>query len=246
MIELSASEVAFLVEGSVTGIEDPNVTTLDAVVTDSRQVTPGSLFVAIRGENSDGHDHAEAAIAGGAHAVLAERELCGSDGTPLPCIVVPDSTRALGDLARGYLTRLRDTGDITVVGITGSVGKTTTKDLAAQVLAANGPVVAPVRSFNNEIGLPMTVLRADATTTTLVLEMGADAPGNIAYLTSIAPLDIACVLVVGNAHLGGMGGIDGVAQEKGTILDGVVAGGGPCSTATIPGWRRCQRAAATF
>lgn len=237
MIALTAAQVAALAGGTLTlpdgvAAEDVVVT---SVVTDSREVTPGALFVAIAGEHVDGHDHAAGAVAAGASLVLTERSLASSDsapdtapdtapdGEPLPSVQVADSVRALGELARGVLARLRERpeGAPRVLAMTGSVGKTTTKDLLAQVFAADGPTVAPVRSFNNEVGLPVTVLRCTEETRTLVLEMGADAPGNIDYLTAIAPPDVAAVLVVGSAHLAGMGGIDGVAHEKAAIVRGL-------------------------
>ncbi len=201
------------------------------VVTDSRQVGPGSLFVALTGEHADGLDYAAAAVASGAVAVLAEREPTGPDG-PLPAVVVPDATEALGRLAQAALADLRaaaaepgGTG-LSVVAVTGSVGKTTTKDLLAQVLGAAGPTVAPVRSFNNEIGLPLTVLTADTQTRYLVLEMGASAPGDLDYLVGIAPPDGAVVLAVGHAHLGGFGGgLDDVARAKAELVTGLAPGG---------------------
>src|SRR5699024_824263 len=115
--------------------------------------------------------------------------------------------------------------DLKDVAVTGSVGKTTTKDLLAQVLATLGNVIAPPASFNNEIGLPLTVLRADAQTRVLVLEMGADGPGNLTYLTSIAPPDVAIVLVVGRAHLGGFGSIEGIAEAESELVRGLRPGG---------------------
>ena len=201
------------------------------VVTDSRQVEPGSLFVALMGEHTDGLDHAAGAVAAGAVAVLCDREPSGDDG-PLPAVVVPDTTAALGRLAQAALADLREAATepggsgLRVVAVTGSVGKTTTKDLLAQVLGAAGPTVAPVRSFNNEIGLPLTALTADAQTRYLVLEMGASAPGDLDYLTRIAPPDVAVVLAVGHAHLGGFGGtLDDVARAKSELVTGLAPGG---------------------
>ena len=145
-------------------------------------------------------------------------------------VVVEDTVVALGALARTHLAGLRqaaaDRGQcLTVVAMTGSVGKTTTKDLTRQLLAASGPTVAPRASFNNEIGLPLTVLEADEHTRYLVLEMGASGPGHIAYLTDIAPLDAAGVLMIGHAHLGGFGSIEGVAAAKAEIIAGLLPGG---------------------
>ncbi|MCL3860125.1 UDP-N-acetylmuramoyl-tripeptide--D-alanyl-D-alanine ligase [Actinotalea sp. K2] len=222
MIDLSAEQVAAATGGRLIG--DPQTVVTGPVVSDSRQVVPGALFAALPGDQVDGHEYAERAVATGAVLVLATRAIEGPDG-PLPVVVVPDVTVALGDLARSVLGRLRSAGDIQVVAITGSVGKTTTKDVLAQVLRPAGPTVWPEASFNNEIGLPLTVLRADATTRFLVLEMGASGIGHIDYLTAIARPDVAVVLVVGSAHLGEFGGIDAVARAKAEIVTGLVPGG---------------------
>lgn len=231
MIALTAAEVARATGGTLHGIDEATVVT-GPVVTDSRQVEPGGLFVALAGEHVDGHDFAPTAVQAGAAAVLAARALTAADGTLLPTVVVPDVEVALGELARDVLVRLRDAAaapggsGLRVVGVTGSVGKTTTKDLLAQLCGAAGPTVAPVRSFNNEIGLPLTVLRADESTRFLVLEMGASGPGHLTYLTRIAPPDVAVVLVVGHAHLGGFGGgIDDVARAKSEIVAGLLPDG---------------------
>ncbi|MFC8191839.1 UDP-N-acetylmuramoyl-tripeptide--D-alanyl-D-alanine ligase [Cellulomonas sp. NPDC057328] len=229
MIALTAAEIAAATGGALSGTA-PGTVVAGPVVVDSREVLPGGLFVALPGEHVDGHDFAAGAVAAGAALVLAARPLDGPDG-PLPCVVVPDVERALGDLARDVLARLREAAvepggsGLRVVGVTGSVGKTTTKDLLAQLCGAAGPTVAPVRSFNNEIGLPLTVLRADEATRFLVLEMGASGPGHLTYLTDIAPPDVSVVLVVGQAHLGGFGGIDAVARAKAEIVAGLVPGG---------------------
>lgn len=207
------------------------------VVTDSRLVGPGALFVAVAGERTDGHAHVGRAAAAGAVAALvsdvdaarAALAQAGPDVAPPVLLRVDDTVEALGELARGHLADLRACGDLRVVAMTGSVGKTTTKDLARQLLAHQAPTVAPVASFNNEIGLPLTVLRTDADTRHLVLEMGASGPGHIAYLTRIAPLDAAAVLVVGHAHMGGFGSIGGVADAKAEILRGLV----PTGTAVL-------------
>ncbi|BDZ43843.1 UDP-N-acetylmuramoyl-tripeptide--D-alanyl-D-alanine ligase [Paraoerskovia sediminicola] len=190
-----------------------------SVVVDSRLVADGSLFVAVPGDRVDGHDFAAGAVEAGAALVLAQREL------DVPCVVVDDVQTALGALARVVLERLRHGSDLRVVAVTGSVGKTTTKDLLGAVLAPEGPTVVPAGSFNNEVGLPLTVLRADASTRFLVLEMGADRIGNLTYLTSVAPPDVAVVLVVGSAHVEGFGGIEGVATAKGELVSGLAPGG---------------------
>lgn len=223
------SQVAAAVGGRLIGAE---ATVSGPVVTDSRQAEPGSLFVAVAGERTDGHAHLAQAAAGGAvGALISDLPAAGAAlegaGSELGLIVVPDTVEALGALARAHLADLRAArpGGLSVVAMTGSVGKTTTKDLTRQLLAADGPTVAPRASFNNEIGLPLTVLQTDEDTRHLVLEMGASGPGHIAYLTDIAPLDGAAVLMIGHAHMGGFGSIEGVARAKAEILDGLVAGG---------------------
>ncbi|WP_062134655.1 UDP-N-acetylmuramoyl-tripeptide--D-alanyl-D-alanine ligase [Demequina aestuarii] len=213
MRPLTAQWIANAVGGELAADVDAEVTSVEK---DSRDVAPGALYVAFVGERVDGHEYAPRAFEAGAALALVSEPVAG------PHVLVDDVTDALGRLAQAYLALLRTEGDITVIGVTGSNGKTTTKDLLAQVL---DDAVAPVGSFNNEIGLPLTVLRADAGTRHLVLEMGASAPGDLAYLTRIAPLDIAVVLTVGTAHLGGYGSAEGLAAEKATLLDGLVPRG---------------------
>ncbi|GIG54285.1 UDP-N-acetylmuramoyl-tripeptide--D-alanyl-D-alanine ligase [Demequina activiva] len=213
MRPVTAQWIANAVSGELAAEVDALITSVEK---DSREVLPGALYVAFVGERVDGHDYAPQAFASGASLALVSQPVAG------PHVLVEDVAAALGRLARAYLALLRTEGDLTVVGITGSNGKTSTKDLLAQILPA---VVAPVGSFNNEIGLPLTVLRADPDTRHLVLEMGASAPGDLAYLTDIAPLDIAVVLTVGSAHLGGYGSPEALAEEKATLLDGLVPGG---------------------
>jgi UDP-N-acetylmuramoyl-tripeptide--D-alanyl-D-alanine ligase len=220
MIPLSAAEIATVTGGTVTGgtagqAADARVT--GPVVIDSRQVTPGALFAALPGEHVDGHDYAGTAAGQGAAAILATRPL---PEVPVPVIVVADVTAALGMLAKAVLRRLPGA---TVIGITGSSGKTSTKDLTAQVVERLGPTIAPADSLNNEIGLPLTVLRADSSTKYLVLEMSARGIGHIAYLTGIAPPRIAAVLNVGRAHAGEFGSIDAVAKAKGEIVEALPA-----------------------
>lgn len=205
------------------GTSHPPVIT--GVATDSGLVRPGDLFVAIRGEHHDGRRFAAAAVAAGAVAVLAE----GPPDTPLPAhvpvLVVPDAVAALGLLAADVLARLRDDGGPEVVGITGSVGKTSTKDLLAQLLATVGSTVAPTGSYNNEVGLPTTVLRCDEDTRYLVLELGSRGVGHIRALTRIAPPRVGVVLGVGSAHLGEFGTLAVTAQAKGELVEALPAAG---------------------
>jgi UDP-N-acetylmuramoyl-tripeptide--D-alanyl-D-alanine ligase len=200
------------VDGRCAGGADPTALVDGGVVTDSRRCAPGDLFVAIVGDNHDGHDHAGDAVAAGAVGVLASREL------DVPCVLVEDTVLALGRLARAVVDRLPA---LTVVGVTGSSGKTSTKDLLAQVLPVLGPTVAPVGSFNNEIGLPATALGASADTRFLVSEMGARGIGHIRYLCGITPPRIGVVLNVGSAHVGEFGGRDAIALAKGELVESV-------------------------
>jgi UDP-N-acetylmuramoyl-tripeptide--D-alanyl-D-alanine ligase len=224
MIALAVAEIAAVTGGTLMpAAGDPDAGAIIAdgpVVIDSRQAAPGALFAALPGEQVDGHDFAAAAVRAGAVAVLASRPVDDVPGTPV--IVVPDVTEALGALARAVLARLPDA---TVVGITGSSGKTSTKDLTAQVVERLGPTIAPVGSFNNELGLPLTVLRADESTKYLVLEMSARGIGHIAQLCGIAPPRIGAVLNVGRAHAGEFGSLDAVAKAKGELIAALPADG---------------------
>ncbi|MDX6207602.1 MAG: UDP-N-acetylmuramoyl-tripeptide--D-alanyl-D-alanine ligase [Frankiales bacterium] len=184
-----------------------------SVTIDSRTAGPGSLFVALAGEHVDGHSFAAGA---GAAGVLAARPV------GVPAVVVPDVAVALGRLAHAVLEEL---ADVTVIGITGSSGKTTTKDLLAALIEPLGPTVAPVGSYNNEIGLPLTVLGADRTTRHLVLEYSARGAGHIAYLCRVARPDIAVELNVGVAHLGEFGGRDAIAAAKAELVQALPADG---------------------
>ena len=205
--------------GAVTPADERVIT--GTVETDSRECGPGSLYVARRGENADGHDYAKAAVRAGAVAVICERPL----DLDVPQIVVSDSTEALGVLAKAHLADLRASGPITVLGITGSVGKTTTKDLMGPLFSSVAPSVWPAASFNNEVGCPLTVLRAGTDTRYLILEMGSSGPGHLSYLTDIAPLDVAVELLVGTAHLGGFGTVEVLAKAKEELVDGLLPDG---------------------
>ncbi len=209
MIALTLAEVAQAVGGSMYDIPDPSRPVTGPVVIDSRQVEPGALFAALPGERVDGHDYARQAVADGAVAVLAARPV------GVPAIVVDDVRDALGALAKHVIERL----GTAVVALTGSAGKTSTKDLIAQLLQRLGPTVWTPGSLNNEIGLPLTALRATGDTRHLVLEMGARGIGHIAYLTGLTPPRIGAVLNVGTAHIGEFGGREQIAQAKGELVE---------------------------
>ncbi len=169
---------------------------------------------------STGYDFAATAVRSGAALVLADRPVPG-----VPTVIVDDVVGALGLVARGWLDRLRSAGRIDVVAVTGSSGKTTTKDLLAAVLSAAGPTVATPASYNNEIGLPLTVLSATPGTRFLVLEMGARGAGHLSELTRIAPPDVAVVLNIGSAHVGEFGSRERTAQAKGELVAALPDGG---------------------
>jgi UDP-N-acetylmuramoyl-tripeptide--D-alanyl-D-alanine ligase len=217
MIGLSLSEVAELTGGTLTGPAGARVT--GKVTLDSRAVAPGDLFVAVVGERVDGHDFLGAAAGAGAVAALSTRA-----DDALPTVIVDDPVLALGRLATGVHARLT-AGGLRTLGITGSSGKTSTKDLLGQVLAAAGPTVSPPGSYNNDIGLPLTVLDADEETRFLVLEMGSRGPGHIARLCRIARPQIGVVLNVGSAHLGEFGSPEGTARAKGELVEALPENG---------------------
>ena len=234
MIPMTLARIAEVVGGRLSEVPDPDAEVTATVEFDSRKVTAGGLFVALPGARVDGHAHAAAAVASGAVAVLAARPV-GVPAVVVDPVPVAEPSRAmalehdrdgsgaavlaaLGALARAVVDELTATG-VTVVGVTGSAGKTSTKDLLAAVLAPLGPVVAPPGSFNNELGHPWTALRADAATRSLVLEMSARGRGDIAALAAVAPPRIGVVLNVGTAHLGEFGSRDAIAIAKGELVE---------------------------
>ncbi len=247
MIDLTVAQIAAIVGGELADISAQDAAGLHVTGTvefDSRKVTSGGLFLALPGARSDGHDHAASAVATGAVVVLAARPV----GVPA-IVVAPDAhaaERANGGLA-GVLEHDTDgsgaavlaalaklaaavaaelvAGGLTIVGITGSSGKTSTKDLLAAVLAPLGEVVAPPGSFNNELGHPWTVLRATASTDYLILELSARHRGNIAALAAIAPPAIGVVLNVGTAHLGEFGSREAIAKTKAELPQAVPRSG---------------------
>jgi UDP-N-acetylmuramoyl-tripeptide--D-alanyl-D-alanine ligase len=242
VIQLTVAQVAEIVGGELADVSAAEAARLHITGTvefDSRKVTPGGLFLALPGARSDGHDHAAAAVQAGAVAVLAARPV----GVPAillrPSAAVDPRASVLEHDADGSgaavlaaLARLASfvaaelvAGGLTIIGVTGSSGKTSTKDLIAAVLAPLGEVVAPPGSFNNELGHPWTVLRATPDTDFLVLEMSARRPGNIAELAAIAPPSIAVVLNVGTAHLGEFGSRDAIAATKAELPQAVPPSG---------------------
>jgi len=210
MITLTAGEIALLVGGEMHCDKDLLVS--KAPVFDSRKATPGCIFLALQGEVSDGHDYAADAYRAGAMFSLTTRRIDG------PCIVVEDVIEALSILATFVRKRLTN---LTVIGITGSQGKTSTKDLMAHMLSVAGPTVSPAGSFNNDLGLPITLLECDEKTSFCILEMGARHTGDIARLCSIAQPNIGVVLTVGTAHLGEFGSVEAIARTKSELIQGL-------------------------
>jgi UDP-N-acetylmuramoyl-tripeptide--D-alanyl-D-alanine ligase len=216
VISLSLSEIAGIADGVLHDVSDPAVCVTGPWVCDSREAGPGGMFAAIAGEHVNGHEYAADAVAAGALCVLATRPV------GVPAVVVGDVTAALGRLAQVVARRI---GGATVIALTGSAGKTTVKDLLAQVLERHGPTIATARSMNTEIGLPLTVLGADETTRYLVLEMGARHAGDIRYLTGLVPPAVGLVINVGTAHLGEFGSRAAIAAAKGELVEALPGAG---------------------
>jgi UDP-N-acetylmuramoyl-tripeptide--D-alanyl-D-alanine ligase len=240
VIALTLAEIAGIVGGRLHRADGGERVTA-GVEFDSRALRPGGLFLALPGERVDGHAYAVQAVEAGAAGVLAAREV------DAPSVIVPPLAdgeahersvalagdtdgsgaavlAALAALARHVVTELSHRG-LTVVGVTGSSGKTSTKDLIAQLLEPLGPTVAPPGSFNNELGHPWTALRADPDTRHLVLELSARGPGHIAELASVAPPRIGVVLNVGSAHVGEFGSREGIAKTKGELAEALPTAG---------------------
>jgi UDP-N-acetylmuramoyl-tripeptide--D-alanyl-D-alanine ligase len=216
VIPFSLEAVAAAVGGRLCDVPDASVLMTAPAVVDSRTVEPGGLFAALPGEHTDGHAFAANAVKAGAVAVLAARPV------GVPAVVVDDVLDALAALARTVLAAVPE---VTVIGLTGSAGKTSTKDLLAQVLPELGPTIATVNSFNGEIGLPLTVTHLGQGVRYIVLEMGARGIGHITHLTRIAPPSVGLVLNVGTAHIGEFGGREQIAQAKGELVEALPADG---------------------
>ncbi len=221
MIPMTLADIAEVTAGSVRGCgeRDPAAIVIDGpVVTDSREAESGSLYIARVGEHADGHRYVGSAGAKGAVAALVTTEVEG-----LPQVLVEDVQDAFAALARHLIERRG--ASLNVIGITGSSGKTSTKDLLGAVLASDGETIAPQGSYNSEVGVPLTVCRITPTTAHLVVEMGARGAGHVRYLTEIAPPRIGAVLNVGHAHVGEFGSIDAVARAKSELVEALPADG---------------------
>ncbi len=212
MIRLTLQEVANAIDGRLLNESFGDVVVTASVETDSRLVRQGSLFFAKPGEVTDGHLFVAGAGKSGAVGAVVEREV--TDASEVPQILVADVVLALGKLAKFVLEQLRRETDLQVIGITGSNGKTTTKNMLRAILSTAGSTIAPIESYNNEVGAPISMLQATTETKFLVVELGAGGPGSIAYLTDIAKPNVGVMLKVGLAHVGEFGGIESTAAIK--------------------------------
>ena len=241
MIDMTLGRIAEITGGRLSPEADPDTHVTGFVEFDSRKIGPGGLFVAFPGARVDGHDFVDKAAEAGAAASLTTREV------GRPSVIVeklppregdnsdlaandPDGSAAgvvdgMSKLAAAVARELADSHGLTIVGVTGSAGKTSTKDLIAAVLSRAGETVAPPGSFNNEIGHPYTVLRCTEDTDFLVAEMSARGIGHIAHLATIAPPKIGVVLNVGSAHIGEFGSRENIAKAKGELVEALPQSG---------------------
>ncbi len=224
-MKLTLAEAAALAGGQLLAPAGERSRLLSGVVCDSRQAAPGELFAAIPGRRADGHDFVVEAASRGAAAALVQR-LPGGEGRtsalpPLPLILVEDTVAALGRLAAGWRRRL----DPVVVAVTGSVGKTTTKDLTAAVLARRFPLLRSQGNLNTEVGVPLTLLRLEEYHRVAVVEMAMRGPGQIAYLAALARPRVGILTVIGEAHLELLGSREAIARAKGELLEALPPGG---------------------
>jgi UDP-N-acetylmuramoyl-tripeptide--D-alanyl-D-alanine ligase len=219
MIRLTLGEIATAISAELIG--DPEIMVSSAVETDSRLIKPGSLFIAKPGEDTDGHLFIAKALDAGAIAAVVEHSVLDE----IPQLVVKDSVIALGLLAKYVVSKVKSLGNLKVIGVTGSNGKTTTKNMLREVLSTVGETAAPEESYNNEVGAPYSMLRITEETKFLVVEMGAGGFGSIRYLAQMAEPDLAIELKVGLAHAGEFGGIDNTELIKAELVEEITAEG---------------------
>ncbi|MCF6263933.1 MAG: UDP-N-acetylmuramoyl-tripeptide--D-alanyl-D-alanine ligase [Xanthomonadales bacterium] len=222
MITLSLAEAAQIVSGQLLDVDTAAAATdFCGVVIDSRQVRKAQLFAALPGEHTDGHEYVALVLSQGAAVALVATPVENAGAQ----IVVKDVQLALGELAASWLARLRAEGNLTVIALTGSNGKTTVKEMLGSVLSLQHKVLMTQGNFNNELGLPLTLFALDSDDEYAILELGASRAGDIAYLCEICKPDIALLNNVGPAHLEGFGDLQGVALAKGEIFAGLLSGG---------------------
>lgn len=215
----TAGEIAETTKGNlVRGLKEKIFRGLS---TDSRNIEEGNLFIPIVGENYDGHDFIEMAVKGGAAGIMIQRGKSENFELDIPLIIVDDTLKSLGDIASFWRRRF----DVPVVAVTGSSGKTTTKEMLASVLSLSRNILKNYGSFNNLVGLPLTLLRLNASHEAAILEMGTNVRGEIGRLTQIADPDIGIITNIGPAHLEGLKSLNGVAEEKGDLFLNMKEGG---------------------
>ena len=218
MIALTLADVAAAVDGTLENSDTAADTVVSgSVQTDSRLVGAGSIFFALKGETTDGHLFAEAAVKAGAALIIVERLL----PLAVPQIIVADGVVALGALATDVVARVHARGALRVIAVTGSNGKTTTKNLLRAVLEKHGPTVAPQGSYNNQVGAPLSMLGIDFDTRFLVVEAGAGGPGEVGRIAAMAKPDIAIVLKVGLAHAGVFRTLEATQAAKAELVTGL-------------------------
>lgn len=211
MIKISAGEFAKIVNGELRNLAEDFV--IDQLpVINSKLAKKGTFFIAFKGKNIDGHEYVAESIKSGSEFALVSKELNE------PTVLVKDTGEALLALAR--YVRNKITG-LKVIGITGSQGKTTTKELLHSILKSEGQTVATEGNFNTEIGVPLTILNCNENTKYCIIEMGARHQGDILKLTQVANPDVGVVLVVGTAHIGEIGSVEKIAQTKGELITGL-------------------------
>ena len=215
MISVSVKDLVGVIGAQLIGNGEIEIT--GSAETDSRLVSEGSIFFAKPGAEADGHDFVADARSRGAVVAVVQRPV----DVKITQLVVPDTVVALGLMASWLIGELKATGDLKVIGITGSNGKTTTKNMLRAILSQVGNTIAPIESFNNVVGAPISILRADLQTQFLVVEMGAEGLGSISYLAKMAQPDVAVILKVGMAHAGEFGGIENTAKIKGELAEAV-------------------------
>ena len=220
MEKIYVKEILEAVGGQLLGSIDTENTFVVNVQTDSRAAQAGDLFVAIVGEKLDGHRFVENAMAAGAEGCLVSKEPQAIPEGKF-CVLVPDTVKAMGDLAAYYRRKL----GLPVVAITGSVGKTTTKDMVASVLSERFRTLKTDGNFNNHIGVPLTIFRINADDEAAVVEMGMNHLGEIDYLVRIAQPDVAVITNVGDAHIGNLGSRENILRAKCEIFHGLRKGG---------------------
>ena len=214
MLSLTLAEIAFALSGQIIRGDSSRVVS-GAVETDSRQIVSGGIFFAKLGEKEDGHNYVADALDQGATLAIVSRAV---EDVAIDQVLVSDTIEALSELAAFVLDRVRSKGSLRVVGITGSNGKTSTKNMLEKILSSHGETIAPIASFNNEVGLPLTVLRITESTQFLILEMGAAGVGSIERLARWTKPDVGVQLKVGMAHAGEFGGIEVTEKIKAEMM----------------------------